>query len=181
MVLSAARAAAPAATSVASLHPPACAPAWLRSSEPPRADLLANTCTGRPWLSWKPAAAPRTTTTFSPATWATPSFSARPAQARASPSTFCLSRALQYNPRVLILDLGGSYRWLTSFLGGSYLELSPSEEGTTTFKLRPFSLPATERHLPIPGRLGCTPVENRRRGDVRSRYYRDPRPHCGSL
>ena len=58
---------------------------------------------------------------------------------------FLLVSALQYNPRVLILDLGGSYRWLTSFLGGSYLELSPSEEGTTTFKLRPFSLPATER------------------------------------
>ena len=27
--------------------------------------------------------------------------------------------ALQYSPRVLILDLGGSYRWLTSFLGGA--------------------------------------------------------------
>ncbi|MDE2755705.1 MAG: DUF87 domain-containing protein, partial [Acidobacteriota bacterium] len=58
---------------------------------------------------------------------------------------FLLVSALQYDPRVLILDLGGSYRWLTSFLGGSYLELSPSEEGSATFKLRPFSLPATER------------------------------------
>jgi len=58
---------------------------------------------------------------------------------------FLLVSALQYNPRVLILDLGGSYRWLTSFLGGSYLELSPSDSTSATFKLRPFSLPATER------------------------------------
>ena len=38
---------------------------------------------------------------------------------------FLLVEALQYDPRVLILDLGGSYRWLTSFLGGGYMELSP--------------------------------------------------------
>ena len=58
---------------------------------------------------------------------------------------FLLVSALQYDPRVLILDLGGSYRWLTSFLGGSYLELSPSESGKSSFQLRPFSLPPTER------------------------------------
>ena len=57
---------------------------------------------------------------------------------------FLLVSALQYRPRVLILDLGGSYRWLTSFLGGSYLELSPTESGRGAFKLRPFSLPPTE-------------------------------------
>ena len=39
---------------------------------------------------------------------------------------FLLVQALQYDPRVLILDLGGSYRWLTRFLGGGYLELSPT-------------------------------------------------------
>ena len=37
---------------------------------------------------------------------------------------FLLVQALQYDPRVLILDLGGSYRWLTQFLGGGYMELS---------------------------------------------------------
>ena len=58
---------------------------------------------------------------------------------------FLLVSALQYSPRVLILDLGGSYRWLTSFLGGGYLELSPSEKPDHAFRLRPFSLPATER------------------------------------
>ena len=59
---------------------------------------------------------------------------------------FLLVEALQYDPRVLILDLGGSYRWLTSFLGGGYLELSPeSNAAGSGFRLRPFSLPAGER------------------------------------
>ena len=59
---------------------------------------------------------------------------------------FLLVQALQYNPRVLILDLGGSYRWLTRFLGGGYLELSPDDDvGERGFRLRPFSLPANER------------------------------------
>ena len=60
---------------------------------------------------------------------------------------FLLVQALQYNPRVLILDLGGSYRWITRFLGGGYLELSPDDDadGSTGFRLRPFSLPASER------------------------------------
>ena len=58
---------------------------------------------------------------------------------------FLLVQALQYDPRVLILDLGGSYRWLTRFLGGGYMELSPQGGGAEGFRLRPFSLPAGER------------------------------------
>ena len=59
---------------------------------------------------------------------------------------FLLVEALQYDPRVLILDLGGSYRWLTSFLGGGYMELSPGGNGAADgFRLRPFSLPPGER------------------------------------
>ena len=58
---------------------------------------------------------------------------------------FLLVQALQYDPRILILDLGGSYRWLTQFLGGGYMELSPEGEGGGGFRLRPFSLPAGER------------------------------------
>ena len=58
---------------------------------------------------------------------------------------FLLVQALQYDPRVLILDLGGSYRWLTSFLGGGYMELSPEGGSGEGFRLRPFSLPAGER------------------------------------
>ena len=58
---------------------------------------------------------------------------------------FLLVQALQYDPRILILDLGGSYRWLTQFLGGGYMELSPEGDAGGGFRLRPFSLPAGER------------------------------------
>ena len=58
---------------------------------------------------------------------------------------FLLVQALQYDPRILILDLGGSYRWLTQFLGGGYMELSPETDAGGGFRLRPFSLPAGER------------------------------------
>ena len=58
---------------------------------------------------------------------------------------FLLVQALQYDPRVLILDLGGSYRWLTSFLKGGYMELSPEGGGGEGFRLRPFALPPGER------------------------------------
>ena len=55
---------------------------------------------------------------------------------------FLLVQALQYKPRVLILDLGGSYLALTQFLGGGYLGLSPEKDA---IPLRPFSLEPTER------------------------------------
>ncbi len=57
---------------------------------------------------------------------------------------FLLVEALKYDPRILILDLGGSYRWLTRFLGGRYLELAPGET-EPTLRLQPFALPATTR------------------------------------
>ena len=67
---------------------------------------------------------------------------------------FLLVQALQYNPRVLILDLGGSYRWLTRFLGGGYMELSPDDAGSAgQFRLRPFS-PFPEGN----GRFNSLPV-----------------------
>ncbi len=58
---------------------------------------------------------------------------------------FLLVEALKYSPRVLILDLGGSYRWLTRFLGGSYLELTPGGEAESGLRLTPFALPAGTR------------------------------------
>ena len=58
---------------------------------------------------------------------------------------FLLVQALQYDPRVLILDLGGSYRWLTQFLGGGYMELSPESNAGQGFRLRPFALPPGEK------------------------------------
>ncbi|MCZ0934965.1 MAG: DUF87 domain-containing protein [Gemmatimonadetes bacterium] len=57
---------------------------------------------------------------------------------------FLLVEALKYGPRVLILDLGGSYRWLTRFVGGRYLELAPGE-AEPSLRLQPFALPATKR------------------------------------
>jgi len=57
---------------------------------------------------------------------------------------FLLVEALKYDPRVLILDLGGSYRWLTRFLGGRYLELTAGET-ESGLRLQPFALPATTR------------------------------------
>ncbi len=57
---------------------------------------------------------------------------------------FLLVEALKYRPQVLILDLGGSYKWLTRLLGGRYLELAPAASGRD-LRLEPFSLPRHER------------------------------------
>lgn len=56
---------------------------------------------------------------------------------------YLLVQSLKYRPRVLVLDLGGSYRWLTEFLDGGYLALSP--EDASALALQPFSLPPGER------------------------------------
>ena len=55
---------------------------------------------------------------------------------------FLLVNALRYNPRVAVLDLGGSYRWLTRLVQGGYLALSPEGAGTA---LNPFGLAPGER------------------------------------
>ena len=75
---------------------------------------------------------------------------------------FLLVQALQYDPRVLILDLGGSYRWLTQFLGGGYMELSPEGNAGAGFRLRPFSLPGGRAQLRVPHRLDIAALEDRR-------------------
>ena len=62
---------------------------------------------------------------------------------------FLLLQALQYNPRIVILDLGGSYRWITNLVKGSYLSMNVEPTGEVTGNmgtgLRPFQLPAGER------------------------------------
>ena len=58
---------------------------------------------------------------------------------------FLLMQALQYNPRVVILDLGGSYRWITRFLGGSYISMKPDDVQADAPGLQPFSLEEGER------------------------------------
>ena len=76
---------------------------------------------------------------------------------------FLLVQALQYDPRVLILDLGGSYRWLTRFLGGGYLELSPDDDaGEGGFRLRPFRSAGRRAYLPVFNGLDHAPAPHRR-------------------
>ncbi len=59
---------------------------------------------------------------------------------------FLLLQALQYKPRVMILDLGGSYRWITKSVGGAYLSMKAESGGDGEQPgLRPFSLPPGER------------------------------------
>ena len=93
---------------------------------------------------------------------------------------FLLVEALKYGPRVLILDLGGSYRWLTRFVGGSYLELTPGD-AESGLRLQPFALPPRHAHLPVPDRLGAPAAEARRLRGGRRGHERDPRPHRGPL
>ena len=50
---------------------------------------------------------------------------------------FLLAQARKYDPRVCILDLGGSYRQLTELVGGAYLELR-LEDGQMPCRLNPF-------------------------------------------
>ena len=64
---------------------------------------------------------------------------------------FLLMQALGYDPRVLILDLGGSYRHLTQFVGGEYMgldrgaSLEAGAEGAEDFGLQPYGLPQSLR------------------------------------
>ena len=96
---------------------------------------------------------------------------------------FLLVEALKYGPRVLILDLGGSYRWLTRFLGGSYLELTPGGEAESGLRLQPFALPAGTRTFQFltgwvlrllklggyePGGADTSEIRERDRGPVRA-------------
>ena len=92
---------------------------------------------------------------------------------------FLLVQALQYDPRVLILDLGGSYRWLTQFLGGGYMELLPRRE--RGFSLTPLFAPGGGADLRVPHRLDLAPVEDRRVEARRRRPQRDSRPRRRSL
>ena len=95
---------------------------------------------------------------------------------------FLLVQALQYDPRVLILDLGGSYRWLTRFLGGGYLELSPDDDsGEGGLSLAALRSAGRRAHLPVFDRLDHAPAADRRLAGKRGRPQRNPRPHRGPL
>ena len=64
---------------------------------------------------------------------------------------FLLAQARKYDPRVCILDLGGSYRQLTELVGGAYLELGLGS-GAMSCRLNPFrALPPTPDNLQFLG------------------------------
>ena len=86
---------------------------------------------------------------------------------------FLLVEALRYDPRVLILDLGGSYRWLTRFLGGRYLELSPRRGGADA-SVAAVRAPGGHADVPVPDGLGATATQARRLGSERRGHERDP-------
>ena len=62
---------------------------------------------------------------------------------------FLLVQALKYDPQVLVLDLGRSYRYLTEFVGGRYLALAEGDEldpsSAAQMGLQPFGLPSSVR------------------------------------
>ena len=97
---------------------------------------------------------------------------------------FLLTQALQYDPRVVILDLGGSYRWITEFVEGSYLGMS-AEVDPAAAGLQPLGLEPGERTTQfLTGwlrrllELGDYPVQSAELEDIRRRIedvYRLPR------
>ena len=85
---------------------------------------------------------------------------------------FLLVQALQYRPRVLILDLGGGYRSLSRFLGGGYLELSPDDGRIGRFlPLAPVQPPSRGTHISIPDRMGPAIASARRYDNLRRRSH----------
>jgi type IV secretion system protein TrbE len=57
---------------------------------------------------------------------------------------FLLTQLQKYAPFTFIFDLGGSYKSLTSLLGGAYLRIGPESKGVS---INPFSLPPTKENF----------------------------------
>jgi type IV secretion system protein VirB4 len=57
---------------------------------------------------------------------------------------FLITHAQKYSPQTVVLDVGQSYRKLTSLLGGSYLEVGLRKHDVT---INPFALAPTPEHL----------------------------------
>ncbi len=57
---------------------------------------------------------------------------------------FLLMQLQKYAPFTFIFDLGGSYKSLTSLLGGAYLRIGPEAQGVS---INPFCLPPTKENL----------------------------------
>ena len=85
---------------------------------------------------------------------------------------FLLVQSLQYQPRVLILDLGGSYRWLTRFLGGGYLELSPDDGPLGRFlSVAAVQSPSRGENVSVSNRVGDALAPARGHGNHRRRSH----------
>jgi type IV secretory pathway VirB4 component len=59
-------------------------------------------------------------------------------------ANYLITNTMKYNPRTLILDIGGSYRETTRNFGGTYAHLNLEDQ---TFRSNPYSLPATKDNL----------------------------------
>ena len=83
---------------------------------------------------------------------------------------FLLVQALQYDPRVLILDLGGSYRWLTRFLGRRVSGTLPRQRRRRR-RLSIAALRAAGRraNISVFNRLDHAPATDRRLASERGR------------
>jgi len=51
-----------------------------------------------------------------------------------------LAHAQKHQPHTVVLDVGGSYRWLTRAIGGSYISVRPD---ALPFSINPFALPVS--------------------------------------
>jgi len=58
--------------------------------------------------------------------------------------SFLLQNAQKYAPLTFIFDIGGSFQWLTSIFGGSYLNVG---QEARDFTINPFSLSPTKENL----------------------------------
>ena len=86
---------------------------------------------------------------------------------------FLLVEALRYDPRVLILDLGGSYRWLTRFLGRP-LPGALARRGGADAPAAAVRAPGGHADVPVPDGLGAAAAQARRLGGEWRGYERDP-------
>ena len=89
---------------------------------------------------------------------------------------FLLVQALQYDPRVLILDLGRLLSLAHAVSRRRLYGAIPRRERERRFPVAPLLAPGRGAELPVPHRLDIASVENRRVETQRRRPQRDSRP-----
>ena len=95
---------------------------------------------------------------------------------------FLLVQALQYDPRVLILDLGGSYRWLTRFLErGVHGTIPGRRPGWRQLPTPALCTPGGRANLSVPYRLDLPLAPHWRLATERRGPERNPRPDLRPL